>query len=75
MIVVSRTVDGVLHVVASFASREAALAYLRRAAEECRASNHRRVQLDESEGVLVTEHGGDDMTVTFISNGEEEVVM
>ena len=73
MLVISRTVDGVLHVVASFASRESALAYLRCAAEECRASNHRRVDLDEEEGILVTEYGGDDTVITFIAE-EEEVV-
>ena len=73
VLVVSRTVDGVLHVVASFASRESALAYLRRAAEECRASNHRRVDLDEDSFVLVTEYGGDDTVMTFIAD-EEEVV-
>jgi len=73
VLVVSRTVDNVLHVVASFASRECALAYLRRVAEECRASNHRRVDLDEEEGILVTEYGGDDTVMTFITD-EEEVV-
>jgi len=72
MLVISRTVDGALRLVASFASRESALAYLRRAAEECRAS-HRRVEFDEDEGVLVTEYGGDDTVMTFIAD-EEEVV-
>jgi hypothetical protein len=73
MWIIARTVDGSFHVVGSFASREAALAYLRRAAEECRACGHRRVDLDEGEGVLVTEYGGDDTVMTFIAD-EEEVV-
>jgi hypothetical protein len=73
VLVVSRTVDGIVHRIASFASREAGLAYLRRAVEECRASGHRRVDFDEDECVLVTEYGGDDTVITFIAD-EEEVV-
>ena len=72
--VISRTVDGAFHFVASYASRDNALAYLRRAAEECRAANHRRVELDEDRGVLVTEYGGDDTVITFIADDEEGVV-
>lgn len=66
-----RTVDGRFHSRGTYASREDALAYLRRAAEECRASNHRRVEFDEDEGVLTTEYGGGDDVVTFIVDDDE----
>jgi hypothetical protein len=71
VLVLSRTIDGAFHFVASFATYEDALSYLRRAAEECRANNHRRVELDEDEGVLVTEYGGDDTVMTFIVHEDE----
>lgn len=68
--VVERTCDGARRTIATFPSRGQAIAYLRRAAEECRATGHRRVELDEDMGVLVTEYGGDDTVVTFITDEE-----
>lgn len=71
---IERTCDGTVRVVAGFASLSEAREYLRRAAEGCRASNHRRVELDEDALVLVTEYGGDDTVLTFIADVAEGVV-
>lgn len=64
-VVYERTIDGATRAVSTCATLEEARAFLRRAAEECRASNHRTVVYDEDALVLVTSYAGDDTVVTF----------
>jgi hypothetical protein len=68
--IVVRNCAGEDRLLASVRDASEALAFLRRMADECRATGHRRVELDEDEAVLVTSYSGDDTVVTFVSEEE-----
>jgi hypothetical protein len=68
--VLYRTIDGRLHRDRAFSSREEAIEYLWREAEEC-LPTHRRVIFNPEEGILVTAYGGDDDVASFVVSDNE----
>jgi hypothetical protein len=70
MRIMMRTSDGAVRYVESLRSRSEALEWLRRAAEDCLASGHRRVELNVEDLYLVTSYSGDDCTITYAEDDD-----